>query len=193
MGIVERAILKLSGQLFESEGKQIDFEQYEVVARQIIEIREQTKVQLAMVVGGGNIFRGREASVGVDRTQADSMGMLATIMNGIGLREALVRNGAENTRLMTSINIPQVAEPFILIKGRYHLANNRLVIIAGGLGIPFFSTDSAVAQYAAELECKMIFKASTVDGVYDKDPKKYPDAKKYPELNYRAVIHERLG
>jgi len=193
MVIVERAILKLSGQLFESEGKHIDFARFDIVARQLIGIQKETGVQLAMVVGGGNIFRGREANFEVDRTQADSMGMMATIMNGIGLREALVRNGATDTRLMTSINIPQVAEPYILIKGRYHLANNRLVIIAGGLGIPFFSTDSAVAQYAASLECDIIFKASTVDGVYDCDPRKNSKAKKYPELTYRVALNQRLG
>jgi uridylate kinase len=190
---VERIMLKLSGQLFESERNHISFEKYNEVARQLIEIRRQTNVQLAMVVGGGNIFRGREASVEVDRTQADSMGMLATIMNGIGLREALVRNGATDTRLMTSINIPQVAEPYILIKGRHHLTNNRPVIIAGGLGIPFFSTDSAVAQYAAGLDCQMIFKASTVDGVYDKDPKKHENAKKYSQISYRTALDQRLG
>ncbi|PIZ61374.1 UMP kinase [Candidatus Shapirobacteria bacterium CG_4_10_14_0_2_um_filter_40_12] len=193
MGRVRRAILKLSGELFGNKENHISFEKYNEVARQLVEIQKKTKIQLAVVVGGGNIFRGRKANHGVDRTQADYMGMMATIMNGIGLREALVRNGADDTRLMTSINIPQVAEPFILIKGRHHLTNGRMVVIAGGLGIPYFSTDSAVAQYAASLDCDIIFKASTVDGVYDSDPRINAKAKKYPELSYRTALDQRLG
>lgn len=193
MAKVERAILKLSGELFGREENHIDFGEYDVVARQLIEIRRQTKIQLAVVVGGGNIFRGRQASMAVDHTEADSMGMLATIINGIGLREALVRNGATDTRLMTSISIPQIAEPYIRIKGRHHLANDRLVIIAGGLGMPNFSTDSAVAQFADELQCRMIFKASTVDGVYDSDPRKNREARKYSRISYQEALDQRLG
>lgn len=190
---VERAILKLSDELFGKENNHIDFGSYDDVARQLIKIQKQTKIQLALVVGGGNIFRGRQAASEVDHTEADSMGMMATIVNGIGLREALVRNGATETRLMTSISIPQIAEPYIRIKGRHHLANNRLVVIAGGLGIPNFSTDSAVAQFAGELQCDMILKASTVDGVYDCDPKKNNKAKKYSRITYRQALDQRLG
>jgi len=193
MAIIEKAILKLSGELFGKEGSHIDFGRYNEVAKQLIEIQRQTKIQLALVVGGGNIFRGRQAMEEVDHTEADSMGMMATIINGIGLREALVRNGATDTRLMTSISIPQIAEPYIRIKGRHHLENNRMVIIAGGLGMPNFSTDSAVAQYADELRCQIIFKASTVDGVYDSDPRKNHKAKKYSELTYRQALDQRLG
>ena len=192
MAKVERVILKLSGEMFGEGENHIDFGSYDSVAKEIIEIRKQTKVQMAMVVGGGNIFRGRQAKSEVDHTEADSMGMLATIINGIGLREALVRNGAEDTRLMTSISIPQFAEPYIRIKGRHHLDNNRLVVIAGGLGIPNFSTDSAVAQYADELKCRLILKASTIDGVYDSDPKKNREAKRYSEISYQQAISERL-
>lgn len=190
---VERGILKLSGELFAQKEEHISFDQYNVVAKQLINIQEQTKIKLAVVVGGGNIFRGRQANKEIDHTEADSMGMMATIINGIALREALVRNGAKETRLMTSISIPQIAEPYIRIKGRHHLENNRLVIIAGGLGMPNFSTDSAVAQFADELQCRMIFKASTVDGVYDCDPKKNHQAKKYAELTYQQAIDQRLG
>lgn len=185
-------MLKLSGELFQSERSQIDFARFDIVARQVIQIRENTNVEMAMVPGGGNIIRGRDASIEVDRAEADFMGMLATIINGIGLREALVRNGATDTRLMTTIGIPEVAERFIRIKGRYHLENKRLVIIAGGLGRPYFSTDSAVAQFANEFDCDMILKASTVDGVYDSDPRKNTSAKRYPELTYREAIHQRL-
>lgn len=193
MGKVKRAILKLSGELFGKGENHIDFKKYDKVARQLIEIQKETKIQLAMVVGGGNIFRGRQAASEVDHTEADSMGMMATIINGIGLREALVRNGARDTRLMTSISIPQIAEPYIRIKGRHHLDNNRMVIIAGGLGMPNFSTDSAVAQFADELQCRMIFKASTVDGVYNCDPKKNTGARKYPQITYRQALDQRLG
>jgi uridylate kinase len=185
---VERAVLKLSGEIFSEEGKHISFAMYDVVAKQIIKIVEETQIQLAMVVGGGNIFRGREANSQVDHTEADSMGMLATIMNGIGLREALVRNGAHETRLMTAFNLPALAEPYIRTKGRHHLDKHRLVIIAGGLGLPNFSTDSAVAQYADELMCDIIFKASTVDGVYDSDPRKNPQAVRHDSITYREAI-----
>ncbi|HEX8923134.1 MAG TPA: UMP kinase [Patescibacteria group bacterium] len=190
---VERGILKISGELFKDQENHVSFGKYDEVAKQLIAIQKKTRVQLAMVVGGGNIFRGRQANNEVDHNEADSMGMMATIMNGIGLREAFVRNGADDTRLMTSISIPQIAEPYIRTKGRHHLEQNRMVIIAGGLGIPNFSTDSAVAQYADELQCGMIFKASTVDGVYDCDPKKNHKAKKYSELTYRQALDERLG
>jgi uridylate kinase len=192
MGKVNRAILKLSGELFAKDGDHISFKQYDCVAKQLIDIQKQTKIQLALVVGGGNILRGKQAIQEVDHTEADSMGMMATIINGIGLREALVRNGAEDTRLMTSISIPQIAEPYIRAKGRHHLQNNRMVIIAGGLGMPNFSTDSALAQYADELQCQMIFKASTVDGVYDCDPKTNQGAKKYTKITYQQALDQRL-
>lgn len=189
---IKRAILKLSGELFQDENENINFRRYNDVAKQLIEIQTETKIQLAVVVGGGNIFRGRQAASEVDHTEADSMGMMATIINGIGLREALTRNGAVDTRLMTSISIPQMAEPYIRAKGRHHLNNDRLVIIAGGLGIPNFSTDSAVAQFANELQCEIIFKASTTDGVYDSDPRKNNNAKRYTELTYQDALDQRL-
>lgn len=193
MSEIKRAILKLSGELFQNKDEHISFDQYESVAKQLIEIKKQTRIQLAIVVGGGNIFRGRQANKKVDHNEADSMGMMATIINGIGLREALVRNGATDARLMTSINIHQIAEPYIRTKGRHHLNNNRLVIIAGGLGMPSFSTDSAVAQFASELQCEIIFKASTVDGVYDSDPKENNKAKKYSKLTYQESLDQRLN
>lgn len=189
----ERAILKLSGELFRKEDDSISFTSYDIVARQILQIIKSTDIQLAIVVGGGNIFRGRQASSEVDHTEADAMGMLATVINGIGLREALVRNGAKETRLMTSFNLQAFAEPYIRLKGRHHMEEHRLVIIAGGLGIPNFSTDSAVAQYADELNCNIIFKASTVDGVYTDDPRKNPDARRYKEITYKEAITRDLA
>ena len=192
MVMVKRAILKISGELFGDENNHIDFEKYNNVAKQLVEISNKTKIQLAMVVGGGNIFRGRQADSKVDFTEADSMGMLATIINGVGLREALVRNGATDTRLMTAVSIPGFAESYIRAKGRHHLNNNRLVIIAGGLGMPGFSTDSAVAQYASELQCEIIFKASTIDGVYDSDPRINNSAKKYTKISHKQTVDEKL-
>ncbi len=188
----KRLILKVSGELFESGDDHINFQRYNEVAKQIIGIVKATGIQLAMVVGGGNIFRGRERSEGVDHTEADSMGMLATVINGIALREALVRNGAVDTRLMTAFHIPDFAEPYIRLKARHHLSNNRLVILAGGLGKPNFSTDSAVAQYADELMCSMVLKASTVDGVYNKDPKKNKNAKKLKKISFQEGLEKRL-
>ncbi len=190
---IKRAILKLSGELFSKAGQHINFLQYDLVAKQLIEIIKKTHIQLAIVVGGGNIFRGREANSKVDHSEADHMGMLATIINGIGLKEALVRNDAKDTRLMTAVGLDAFAEPFIRNKGVHHLNNNRIVIVAGGLGLPNFSTDSAVAQYADEFRCQIILKASTVDGVYDADPKHNKNAKRFTSLTYREAIIKDLG
>ena len=189
----KRLILKVSGEMFQTETEHINFEKYDEVAKEILDIVDKTGIQLAMVVGGGNIFRGRERSLDVDSSEADSMGMLATVMNGLALREAFVRHGATETRLMTALHMQELAEPYIRMKGRHHLEQNRLVIIAGGLGKPGFSTDSAVAQYADELLCSMVLKASTVDGVYEKDPKKYPWAKKYDRLTYKEALINDLA
>jgi len=188
----KRIILKLTGELFEDGKTHISFEKYDEIAKKIIAVSKAAKVQMAIVVGGGNIFRGREAESNVDHTEADSMGMMATVINGVGLREALVRNGATDTRLMTAFNLPQFAEPFIRMKARHHLTQNRLVVLAGGLGQPNFSTDSAVAQYADELMCEMIFKASTVDGVYNSDPHKNLDAVKHSELTFDEAMTKNL-
>lgn len=194
---MERVILKASGELF-GNGGIISFEKYDTVARQVVEIRKSTGAQMAMVVGGGNIFRGRNAQSEVDSkvdpVEADQMGMLATIMNGIGLREALQRNGAkDDSRLMVALEMPKVAEPYLVHKARKHLDDGMIVVIAGGTGSPGCTTDTAVAQYAWELQCDMILKASTVDGVYDKDPHKFPEAKRYETLSFRRAIEEELG
>lgn len=192
IGQVTRPILKLSGELFEGVNEPIDFNKYNSVAKQLIKIVNETHIQLAIVVGGGNIFRGRQREEYVDHSEADSMGMMATVMNGIGLREALVRNGAIDTRLMTPFHLQEFAEPYIRLKGQHHLENHRIVILAGGLGRPNFSTDSAVAQYADELKCQLVLKASTVDGVYNTDPKKDANAIKYQELTFRQALLNEL-
>lgn len=188
-----RVILKLSGERFSEKDQHISFPQYDKVAKQLVRIHKKSKTELAIVVGGGNIFRGREAATNVDHTEADAMGMLATIINGVGLREALIRNGAPETRLMTTLPLPAIAEPYIRIKARHHLDNNRIIILAGGLGLPNFSTDSAVAQFADELKCELILKASTVDGVYESDPRKNPSAKKFAKITYRDALVKELG
>jgi len=190
---LERVTLKVSGEMFGQNGDHISFEKFDVVARQLIDIRRETQVQMAVVVGGGNIFRGRQADSKVDPTEADSMGMLATVMNGIGLREALVRNGAEDTRLMTAFPLPSFAEPYIRQKGRHHLSEGRIVVLSGGTGQPGCSTDTAVAQYAWELQSDLILKASTVNGVYDQDPRKNPQAKRYERVSFQEVLDKRLG
>lgn len=189
----ERTILKLSGELFGKEDTPISFEQYDAVSKQIIKIVKKTGGEMAIVVGGGNIFRGREAATYVDHTEADSMGMMATVINGIGLRDALIRNGAKDTRLMTAFDLHKFAEPYLKTKARHHLSQKRIIIISGGLGMPNFSTDSAVAQYADELNCDIIFKASTVDGVYDCDPHKNDEAVRYDSITYKEALKQELG
>lgn len=188
-----RVILKISGEVFGEGGSSIDFSRYDKVAKRVLKIVEDTKIQMVIVVGGGNIFRGRQAGSKIDNKEADAMGMMATVINGIGLREALMRNGAKDTRLMTAFELKAFAEPYIRLRGIHHLEKNRLVIIAGGLGMPNFSTDSAVAQYASELNCEMILKASTVDGVYDSDPRINSHATRYTELTYKEAMKEELG
>jgi len=190
---VKRVILKTSGELFGQDGDNVSFKKLNEVARRLIFIHQSARVQMAVVVGGGNIFRGRQANPEVDPTEADAMGMLATVMNGIGLREALVRNGAEDTRLMTAFPLPSFAEPYIRQKARHHLGEKRMVVLAGGTGLPGCSTDTAVAQYAWELRCQMVMKASTVDGVYNRDPKNNPDATKYERISFREIIAQKLG
>lgn len=185
-------MLKLSGELFSDPDHNISFHQYDIVAQKLMEIVKDTGVSLAVVVGGGNIIRGREANSQVDHNEADTMGMLATVINGVGLREALLRHPEAETRLATAFDLTDFAERYIRHKTRAHLANGRIVIIAGGLGKPNFSTDSAVAQYADELNCEIILKASTVDGVYNSDPKTNPDAVKYAAITYEEALIQHL-
>lgn len=193
--MVERKhpILKLSGELFSEGDVNISFPRYDEVSKQILRIREKTGIAMAIVVGAGNIMRGRDADKNVDPNEADSMGMLATIMNGVALRDALVRNGADDTRLMSAVDVPGLAEPYRRMVAKHHLKKGQIIIIGGGLGRPGFSTDSAVAQYARELDSKIIFKASTVDGVYDSDPKKDKSAKRYEVLTYQEALLQQLG
>ncbi|MDD2823375.1 MAG: UMP kinase [Candidatus Daviesbacteria bacterium] len=188
----DRVMLKISGELFgDDEGHGINFSAFEKIAQDIINIREKTKVELALVVGGGNIFRGRYKSEQVDEATADYMGMMATVINGMGLQEALERLGAP-TRMMTAIEIKAVAEPYIRRKALRHLTKGRIVIFTAGTGNPFFTTDSGAALRAAELNCDVILKATNVDGVYTEDPNKNPDAKLLTNITYQEAIEKNL-
>jgi uridylate kinase len=148
-------------------------------------------VQIGLVVGGGNIWRGREG-IGMDRTTADHMGMLATVINALALQDALEQRGVP-TRVQTAIEMRAIAEPYIRRRAIRHLEKGRVVIFAAGTGNPFFSTDTAASLRAAEIDAEVILLAKKVDGVYDKDPNKYKDAVKFKELSYLDVLNKGLG
>jgi uridylate kinase len=188
-----RVLLKLSGEALMGEaGYGIDPDMLVSVSRQIKDVRDGG-CEVAIVVGGGNIFRGMTAAQerGMDRATADNIGMLATVMNSLALQDALEREGVF-TRVMTAVNIMQVAEPYIRRRAIRHLEKGRVVIIAAGTGHPYFSTDSAAALRALEIGADAILKATKVDGVYDKDPVKHADAVRFEELSYLDVLSREL-
>jgi uridylate kinase len=189
----KRIMLKLSGEVFAgSEGFGIDKPTLDQIAKQIAEVAA-LPVELVIVVGGGNIWRYRDTKEsGIERTVSDSMGMLATIMNSVALQSALEACNAE-TRVLSAVNIPQLAEPFIKRRALRHLEKGRIVICGGGTGNPYFTTDSAAALRALEMSCDVLLKATNVDGIYDKDPRKNKDAVKYEELTYTEAIQKNLG
>lgn len=189
----KRIVLKLGGELFaKRNGWGISFPAYEKIARDIIEIKKKNEIQLTLVVGAGNIFRSREVGgENVDEAVADTMGMLGTVINGLGLQEALERLGMP-TRMMTAIEMKAIAEPYIRRRAIRHLEKGRVVIFTAGVGSPFFTTDSAAALRACEIDCDVILKATNVDGVYSGDPKKNPNAKKYVKLSYKEAIKKDL-
>ena len=187
-----RVLLKLSGEMLAGEG-QLGI-QPDVIGRLCDEIAEVRSlgVQLAIVIGGGNIFRGLAgASKGMDRAQGDYMGMLATVINGLALQDALEKRQVY-TRVMSAISMSQVAEPYIRRRADRHLEKGRVVIFAAGTGNPYFSTDTAAALRAAEIRADVILKATKVDGIYDKDPKKHKSAKRFSELTYMDVLQREL-
>ncbi len=187
-----RVLLKLSGEaLMGRQGFGIDQEVVERIAAEVAEVRS-LGVEIALVVGGGNIFRGLQgAARGMDRTTADNMGMLATVINSLALQEALERHGAV-TRVLSAIAMQQVAEPYIRRRAVRHLEKGRVVIFAAGTGSPFFSTDTAASLRAMEVGAEAILKGTKVDGVYDKDPKLHPDAKRFASLTYLEVLQRDL-
>lgn len=189
-----RVVLKLSGEAFANAdlGYGIDPATVDRTAREIADAVSDG-VEVAIVVGGGNIFRGlSEAASGMDRANADYMGMLATVINALALRDGLERAGAE-CRVQTAITIQEVAEPYIRLRAIRHLEKGRVVIFAAGTGNPFFTTDSAAALRAAEIAADGVLKATKVDGIYTADPVKVPDAELLEELDYMHAIAEQLG
>ena len=152
----------------------------------------QTGVDICMVVGGGNIFRGaKEASEGIDRSVADQVGMLATVMNALYLQNAMEKIGLD-VRVMSGLNVPQVCEPYMYRKALHHLEKKRVIIFAGGTGNPYFTTDTGAALRAAEMKCDALLKATQVDGVYDSDPRKNPKAKRFKTVSYAEVLNKKL-
>lgn len=186
----KRILLKLSGEaLAGGLPFGIDHKMVERYAREILEIREMG-VEVAVVVGGGNIWRGRMAP-DMDRATADYMGMIATVINALALQDALEHQGV-HTRVLTAIVMQQVAEPFLRRRAVRHLEKGRVVIFAAGTGNPFFTTDTTAALRALEINADAILKATMVDGVYDMDPKKHPEAVKFKEIPYVDVIRKGL-
>lgn len=185
----ERVLLKLSGEaLMGDAGYGIDPQVLDSLARQIKDVTD-SGVQVAIVVGGGNIFRGLAASAkGMDRAQADYIGMLATVMNALALQDAMEARGVF-TRVMSAIEMKDVAEPYIRRRAIRHLEKGRTVIFAAGTGNPYFTTDTTAALRALEIHAECIMKATKVDGVYDADPVKVPSAKKFDELQYIDVLN----
>ena len=186
--LYKRVLLKLSGEaLMGQQQFGVDPAVASRIARDIGEIRS-LGVEVAIVIGGGNIFRGLAASArGMDRATADYMGMLATVINGLALQDALEQQGT-NTRVMTAIEMRQVAEPFIRRRAVRHLEKGRVVIFAAGTGNPYFTTDTAAALRAVEIRADAILKGTKVDGVYSADPVLHPDAKKFPTITYQEVL-----
>ena len=186
----KRVMLKLSGEALSGEkGFGIDFDFTKEIAEQIKKLIDMG-IEVGAVVGGGNIWRGRSGS-GMDRTTADYMGMLATCINALALQDSLEQLGV-NTRVQTAIEMKEIAEPFIRRRAMRHLEKERVVIFASGTGNPYFSTDTAAALRAAEIEADVILLAKKVDGVYNKDPHKYDDAIKYNNLSYIEVLEQGL-
>ena len=186
-----RVLIKVSGEaLAGAQGFGLDEDTLTSVAK-VIKKCANEGVQIAMVVGGGNFWRGRSGK-NMDRTRADHMGMLATVINALAVQSALENQGVE-TRVQTAIEMRQIAEPYIRGKAESHLSKNKVVIFGCGIGNPFFSTDTTAALRAAEIGADIILLAKNVDGVYDCDPNVYPDAKKYDKIPYSEVLAKRLG
>ena len=188
-----RVVLKLSGEALMGDGPfGIDGPTVGVIARQVERVVDALGVQMAVVVGGGNIVRGLEVSAqGVDRVTGDYMGMLATMINALALRDALERRGMQ-TRVQSAIAMHQVAEPFIPRRAVRHLEKGRVVILGAGTGNPFFTTDTTAALRAAEIGAEVLLKATKVDGIYTADPLKHPDAQRLRHLSYLEVLNRGL-
>ena len=187
----KRVMLKLGGEMFGGGKVGIDPDVVENVARQIAEVSRQG-IEIAVVIGGGNFFRGAELSQrGMDRARSDYMGMLGTVMNSLALQDFLKQQGVD-CRVQTSINMAQIAEPYLPLRADRHLEKGRVVIFGAGMGMPYFSTDNTAAQRALEIGAEVLFLAKAVDGVYSDDPRTNPDAELYSEITPREVIEKGL-
>lgn len=187
----KRVMLKLGGEMFGGGKVGIDPDVVENVARQIAEVAEQG-IEIAVVIGGGNFFRGAELSQrGMDRARSDYMGMLGTVMNSLALQDFLNQKGVD-CRVQTSINMAQIAEPYLPLRADRHLEKGRVVIFGAGMGMPYFSTDTTAAQRALEIGADVLFLAKGVDGVYSDDPRTNPDAELYTQITPREVIEKGL-
>ncbi|MDR0648293.1 MAG: UMP kinase [Synergistaceae bacterium] len=189
----KRVLLKLSGEILAGDGRfGLDYSAVNSICSEIASVA-RAGVEVAMVVGGGNFIRGAQAvDQGMDRVQADNMGMLATVMNALALQDALERIGTP-TRVQTAIESRTIAEPFIRRRALRHLEKGRVVIFAAGVGSPYFSTDTAAALRASEIKADCLLKATKVNGIYDMDPKLFPDARRLRAVSYKDAIEMRLG
>jgi uridylate kinase len=190
----KRILLKLSGEALQGSTKTTNIDPA-VLERYCAEIKaiKEEGVELAIVIGGGNIFRGGQAeALGIDRVQGDYMGMLATVINAMALQSALERHGMY-TRLMSGIKMEQVCEPFIRRRAIRHLEKKRIVIFGAGIGNPYFTTDSTASLRAVELQAEVVLKGTRVDGVYTKDPEKFPDAVRYNKLSFQEAYEKNLN
>ncbi len=185
----QRILLKLSGEAFGNSG--IDYAKVAHIAEQI-KVVQRANIRVAVVIGGGNILRGQSAAEqGADRATADYMGMLGTVINALALQEACERAGLI-TRVQSAIEMKSISEPYIRRKAMRHLEKNRIVIFAAGTGNPYFTTDTTAALRAVEVGCQVILKATKVDGVYDADPKREPNARRFEEISYMEAIQRGL-
>lgn len=190
-GGFKRVMLKLGGEMFGGGNVGIDPDVVESVATQIAEVAS-AGTEVAVVIGGGNFFRGAELQQrGMDRARSDYMGMLGTVMNCLALQDFLHQKGVD-CRVQTAINMAQVAEPYLPLRAVRHLEKGRVVIFGAGMGMPYFSTDTTAAQRALEIGCDVLLMAKAVDGVYDDDPRTNPDAKLFSEVSPREVIEKGL-
>src|SRR5437016_6572592 len=187
-----RGLLKRSGEALMGRTEfGLDAPTVDTLARELVEV-QSTGVELALVIGGGNVYRGmKAAAAGMDRATGDYMGMLATVFNSLAVQEALERNGAD-TRVLSALDVREVAEPYILRRAIRHLEKGRVVIFAAGTGNPYFTTDTAAALRAIEIGAEVILKGTRVDGVYDKDPERHGDAQRYNAITYLDVLNQGL-
>ncbi len=192
MSFAKRILLKISGEsLMGNSNYGLDISTAKFISKEIKKIYEK-KYEICLIIGGGNIYRGiKGAAEGIDRSSSDYMGMLATIMNALSM-QSILETAKVPTRVQSAISMSQIAEPYIRRKAIRHLEKNRIVIFAAGTGNPFFSTDTAAALRASEMNCSMIIKATKVDGIYDKDPIKFKDAKFYNKISYTEVLGNDL-